>query len=144
MKVNLFILCAVFVSFSLNAQIYSISDIYNQTPEYINLIENKYHNQIIRLEYDITTGVSSTYRYLAKDNVYGIMAIGDKSKIIDLDLAIFQNKNGNWIKVVEDTTTEGLAVLNFTPSISDIYKMEIYAKFRAGVQYGFYSLMIFR
>ncbi len=134
---------AIFTRFSF-AQVYSISDIYNETQTYISLIETKYKSQILRLEFDVTTGISATYRYLAKDQVYGIMAIGDKSKIENVDVRIYENRGGEWVEVAEDTQTKGLAVLNFTPSSSDTYKIEISATFKENEQYGFYSLIIFQ
>ena len=142
-KISILIL-SILLSISAFAQTYSVLPIYQELQYYIQNLETEYKSQIIRLEVDITTGVSSSYRYLSADQTYTIVVLADREKIADIDLTIYKNVNNRWIKVAEDTETEKMAVLNFSPEKSDIYKFEITVQFLDNQQFGFYSLIIMR
>lgn len=140
----LFIFFAVVSFISAKAQtINSIVPIIGQSSDYVKLIEDKYKQQIVNIEYDVIQDDREIYRELYKDILYGIIIYGDNN-VKDLDLFVSQIVDDDWKIVAQDDQTQGMVMLYFTPTEDAIYKLKITAKLYNPDNFGFYGVIIFR
>ncbi len=143
MKKFITVVLFVFIGTFVIAQNKSVVPVINQTADYINLIEQKYEQQIVHLEYDVIKSNKEVYRELFAGVQYGIMIFGDDD-IKDVNLKISRVIDDAWTVVTEDKETEGIVMLFFTPQESDLYKFDLSAVLKNKDAFGFYSFIIFR
>jgi len=121
----------------------SIVPIITQTSDYIQLIEQKYNQQIVHLEYDVVVDYKEVFLDLFADVQYGIIIFGDENmENVDLKISVFDGKN--WVTVAEDTKTEGIVMLYYSPKTTDFYRFELNVKLKNPNTFSFYSLLMFR
>jgi hypothetical protein len=121
----------------------SIVPIITQTTDYIQLIEQKYNQQIMHLEYDVVKDYKEVFVDLFVDVQYGIIIFGDENmQNVDLKISVFDGNN--WIKVAEDTKTDGIVMLYFNPPSTNFYRFELSVELKDPNSFSFYSLLMFR
>jgi hypothetical protein len=121
----------------------SISPIVSQAYDYINLIEKKYNQQIVHLEFDVINSQKQVYRQLFKDVQYGIIIFGDE-QISKLKLDISRIIDNNWKIVATDNEGKGIVMIYFQPKKTDLYQFNITATLKQSNSFGFYGFIIFR
>ncbi len=121
----------------------SISPMISQTLDYIELIEKKYEQQIVHLEFDVFQNYNEIYKEMFAEIQYGIILFADEH-YENISIAISMVENDEIVTVASQEGENGIAVLYFTPTKTDFYKFEITGKLKADSNYGFYSFLIFR
>ncbi len=99
--------------------------------------------EIVRMEFDIVKTKKTTYRNLYKGWTYGIAAFGDY-RIKDIDLTVYKEKKGRWVKIEEDAEDDDVATVSIKPRTDGKYKIVISVyEFNRGYGVGHYGLLIF-
>ena len=96
------LLAVIFVLAASSAHAYredvSMVPILQKSLGIIDLIENDYENEIVRIEFDIVSTSKESYRVLTSDYTYTIVAFGD-DRIKDIDVALYKWDGTDWILV---------------------------------------------
>lgn len=99
--------------------------------------------EIVRMEIDILKTTKTTSRTLHSDWSYGIAVVGDY-RFTNLDIKVYQQVDGNWQLIKEDTDADKSAVVIIEPSETTEYMIEIINTATAeGYAGGHYALLIF-
>jgi len=99
--------------------------------------------EIVRMEFDLVSGTSTTFRSLYSQWSYGIVAFGDY-RLEDIDIAVYKDVDGQWFMVERDAEAKSRAKVLIRPSVSGSYRIDVKAyKFKTGYQVGRYGLIIF-
>lgn len=116
--------------------------------ELVNIVANKVEEDntdqvlIIVIDYVTRDGSATQTYYLSADNRYRVVAIGDNSRIKDLDLYVL-NEYGS--EVGRDSDERNVATFSFRPSSSGSYKFKVKPyKMTEGVKDGFFGLVVSR
>jgi hypothetical protein len=144
-KINLTLLFILFFSSIVSAQKdeISMSGIISSADDYIDLIENEYGQEIVRMEFDIIRDSKETYRYLTDSYEYGILAFGD-DRIEDIDIKVYKFVNDQWSLIEKDEDESAVAFISVEPPFTARYQIEITAyAFTEGNDVGHYGLIIF-
>ena len=127
-----------------NSQIIkSVVPIIAQGAEYIKLIEEKYKQQIVNIEYDAVLDKKFIYRELYANVIYGIIVYGDNN-VKDLNLSIYSIVDEDWKEVAKDDQTESMAMIYYTPTTDGLYRFEISAEVFDKNTFGYYGVIIYR
>ncbi|MEA3451845.1 MAG: hypothetical protein U9Q83_08070 [Bacteroidota bacterium] len=121
----------------------SIVPIIGQTNDYIQLIENKYEQKVVHLEYDVIKTSKESYRQLFADVQYGIILFGDDN-IKSLKLNISNIQSNNWTTVVSKESEKGIVMLYFKPTKTDFYRFDFSSILIKNDTYAYYGFLIFR
>lgn len=121
----------------------SVIPIIAQGAEYIKLIEEKYKQQIVNIEYDAVLDKKFIYRELYANVIYGIIVYGDNN-IKDVNLSISGIVKDDWQEIVKDDQTESVAMIYFTPTADGLYRFEISAQIYDKTNFGYYGVIIYR
>ena len=130
-----------FLSISQNSK--TVVPIIAQGAEYIKLIEEKYKQQIVNIEFDAVLDKKFIYRELYANVIYGIIVYGDNN-VKDVNLSISGIVNDDWQEIVKDDQTESIAMIYFTPNADGLYRFEISAQLFDISTYGYYGVIIYR
>lgn len=134
---SLLFYCSIF------AQKSSVLPIVQQSSEYINLIEGKYKQQVVHLEYDIIKESKEIYRQMFADVQYGFILFGDE-KFNNFSLKVSVIENDDWKVIIDEVGSDGIVtIFRKLPQIGT-YKFEINADLKQGKDYGYYNLIVFR
>ncbi|NJN77937.1 MAG: hypothetical protein HC803_06070 [Saprospiraceae bacterium] len=99
--------------------------------------------EIVRMEIDIVKDSKSTSRVLHKGWSYGIAVVGDY-RFANLDIKVYQQIDGNWQLIKEDTDADKSAVVIIEPSETTEYIIEIINTENVeGYSGGHYALLVF-
>lgn len=120
----------------------SMMPIIKEAEPLIQQIENE-DLEIVRMEFDLVTkNGKETFRNLSSSYCYAIVALGDY-RIKDIDITIYQQKNGNWVEVKKDSKEDKEAVCLIQPPVDGQYKIVISAySFNDSYTIGHYALII--
>jgi len=121
----------------------SIVPIIGQTNDYIQLIENKYEQKVVHLEYDVIKAAKESYRQLFADVQYGIILFGDDN-IKSLNLNISNVQNNSWTVVKSKISEKGIIMLYFKPTKTDFYRFDFSSVLIKNDTYAYYGFLIFR
>lgn len=144
MKKFTFFIIILFISFlELKAQQKSVVPIMSQSADYIKLIENKYKQQVVHLEFDVIKDEKVFYRQLFAGVMYGIIIYGDE-QIKSLNLKIEHPENNEWQTDTVYNKAEGIVMIYFTPKITEYYSFTINSVLKNPDDYGYYGCIIFR
>lgn len=130
-----------FLSISQNSK--TVVPIIAQGAEYIKLIEEKYKQQIVNIEFDAVLDKKFIYRELYANVIYGIIVYGDNN-VKDVNLSISGIVNDDWQEIVKDDQTESIAMIYFTPNADGLYRFEISAQLFDKNTFGYYGVIIYR
>ena len=118
------VLTAVFLQVKAYSQNASMQGFVKNSMAVLEKAEEK-KLQIARAEYDmIYSNKKISWRKLYKGVSYQIMAYAD-GNVKDLDLAVYEYKDGEWKKLVKDGEDEKIASVLFKPEESKEYKIEL-------------------
>jgi hypothetical protein len=121
----------------------SMAGIIEDADSYIDLIENEYDNEIVRMEFDIISDTKETFRDLMEGYDYGIVAFGDW-RIKDIDINVYKYTDDDWELIESDEDVAEYAFVTVTPDETASYMIEIKAyEFNEGYDIGHYGLLIF-
>ena len=121
----------------------SMAGIIEDAEAYIDLIENEYNNEIVRMEFDIISDTKQTFRDLMKGYEYGIIAFGDW-RIKDIDINVYEFIHDDWVLMETDEEVEEYAFVTISPEETASFMIEIKAyEFNEGYDVGHYGLLIF-
>jgi hypothetical protein len=99
--------------------------------------------EIVKMEFDLIFDKKSSFRKLFDGWTYGIEAFGDY-RIKDIDITVYRDSRGKWIKEVEDAENDDVATVLEKPDRDAEYKIVISIyKFNKGYTVGHYGLLIF-
>ena len=99
--------------------------------------------EIVRIEYDLIFSKKESFRNLSADWEYAIIGFADAG-VKDLNIKLYEYDDllDRWTMVAEDMTTQTYGIINFKPSISAQYKVEVIVKeFYEGYTAARYGLM---
>lgn len=132
---------SIFFSFAQNNK--SIIPVISQTNDYVQLIENKYQQKVVHLEYDIINSTKESYRELFGGVQYGIILFGDEDiKTFKLDISLIENNN--WKIVKSEYSDKGIVMIYFKPTKTDFYKFDFTTALDNPDDYSYYGFLIFR
>lgn len=121
----------------------SMSPILSDAIKIMDMVENEYEQEIVRMEFDIINDKKSTYRTLTNKYTYGIIAFGDY-RVKDIDIKVYKWVNNDWRLIEKDVDTDCRAAVSITPSYTEQYKIEISVyQFEEGYSAAHYGLIIF-
>ena len=121
----------------------SMAGIIEDADAYIELIENEYDNEIVRMEFDIIQDTKQSFRDLMEGYEYGIIAFGDW-RIKDIDINVYEFVDDEWVLIESDDDVAEYAFVNISPEVTASYMIEITAyEFNEGYDVGHYGLLIF-
>ncbi len=141
MKKIFFTITLVFLTTLIFAQNNSIIPIFQQTADYIKLIEEKHKQNVVRLEYNAIKNSNSTYIELFDSVQYGVLVFGDDN-IKNLSLKISNLENNDWKNIVTQNGENGIIMFYKVFGKADLYKFEIITELKKNAKYGYYSLMV--
>ena len=121
----------------------SIIPIISQTNDYISLIENKYQQQVVHLEYDVIKTSKESYRQLFGGVLYGIILFGDQN-IKSFNLSISVIENDNWKTLETKNSDKGIVMLYFKPDKTDFYRFDFSTVLFNPKTYSYYGFLVFR
>ncbi len=143
MKKFLILFLTLGIFFSAKAQQKSVIPMMSQAGDFVNLIENEYHEQVVHLQFDVIAKDRTFYRLLYADVMYGFIVYGDEN-ITDLKLEVSNVQNGQWTTDTVVNAEKGIVMLYFKPKQTDNYAFTITSKLSQGAKYGYYACLIFR
>ncbi|MBN2891648.1 MAG: hypothetical protein JXL97_07265 [Bacteroidales bacterium] len=143
MKKTILLLFGLIITNLLSAQNNSIVPIIQQTGEYVQLIEEKYQQKVVHLEFEVLKTSKEIYRQMYADVQYGIIIFGD-GNFKNLSLISSFVEDDDWKVVIDEEGQDGIVMLYFTFEKTDFYRFEILADLKAESDYGYYSFLIFR
>jgi hypothetical protein len=124
-------LCLLFMSFCVSFSNAQNADatmipVYNEGRNVLSKLEQEDYT-VVRIEYDLVFKEFSknTYRQLFQNKNYSVYCFGDSSRIKDLDIVVYQQKNNEWIEVAKDNSTNAVSSVNIHPDQTGYYKIEI-------------------
>jgi len=142
-----FLILLLFISFAAlsfaQKNIKSVVPVIAQGADFISLIEEKYKQQIVNIEYDAVLDKKFIYRELYSNVIYGIIVYGDNN-IKEINLTISAIVNDDWQEVAKDDQTESMAMIYFTPKSDGLYRFEISAELYDKSIFGYYGVIIYR
>ena len=108
----------------------------------LRLQEERYEQEIVRIEYDLLFGTKESIRTLSTSYRYTVLAFSD-DRVEDLDITVYKRSGNSWEQIMKDTETDNSPLVQFTPTAATEYKVEIKAyKFREGESAAHYGLII--
>ncbi len=120
----------------------TMSPIMEKGEEIVEFLENSQDQEIVRMEYDILTSTTSSYRTLTNNWTYTIVAFGD-FRFQDIDVNVYRKVNGTWKPVTSDSDESSMAVVTVSPNTTGEYRIDITAySFKDGYSAGHYGLII--
>ncbi len=143
MKNIFFTILLLFLTIISFGQQKSIVPVINQTSDYITLIEQKYKQQVVHLEYDVIKTDKEVYRQLFAGVQYGIIIFGD-ANVNSMNLQILNVVDDEWTVVAQDEEEKGIVMVYFTPQTTDFYKFNISVGLKDETQFSYYSFLLFR
>jgi hypothetical protein len=92
---------------------------------YVGYIEDTLNQEIVHMQADIITTEGITFsRTLYPDWTYGITAFGDW-RIKDLDIVVYKDVDGEWIKVEQDDEANNYPTVSIMPDDTREYLIEL-------------------
>ena len=143
MKKIAVIIISLFIANFAVSQTSSIIPIIQQTADYIQLIETKYEQKVVHLEYDVIKMNKEIYRQMFVDVQYGIILFGDEN-FNNFVLKITIIKDGEIEVISNETGNDGMVMQYITFEETNYYKFEIIADLKDDADFGYYSFLIFR
>ena len=120
----------------------TMQDIYDKGGELVKMLEERYEQEIVRIEYDLLFGTKESIRTLSTSYRYTVLAFSD-DRVEDLDITVYKRSGNSWEQIMKDTETDNSPLVQFTPTAATEYKVEIKAyKFREGESAAHYGLII--
>ncbi len=135
------LICSVFGVYAQNNK--SIVPMIAQTNDYISLIEQKYKQQVVHLEYDVILSDKEIYRQLFAGVQYGIIVFGDEN-VQNMNLDILRVVDDSWKIVASDKQDKGIVMVYFTPETTDFYKFNIKVGLKDNSHFSYYGFLLFR
>jgi hypothetical protein len=135
------LICSVFGVYAQNNK--SIVPMIAQTNDYISLIEQKYKQQVVHLEYDVILSDKEIYRQLFAGVQYGIIVFGDEN-VQNMNLDILKVVDDSWKIVASDKQDKGIVMVYFTPETTDFYKFNIKVGLKDNSHFSYYGFLLFR
>ena len=121
----------------------SMRPIISKAVDLIELIEDDHDMEIVRIEFDIVTNKTETYRTLYQGIDYTIVAFAD-DRVSDLDVRVYEYDDNEWTLVAKDNDASDVAVVSVTPDVSSTYKVVVSAySFNQGYSAAHYGLIFF-
>lgn len=101
--------------------------------------------EVVHIEYDLIRDTKEVRRVLSTDWTYTIVAFADDGvKDIDLKLYEWDALREVWVEVASETKTDAVALINYTPSQNQEYKVEVKAySFHEGYDVARYGLIYY-
>ena len=118
--------------------------IYKKGAELVDNLDNE-GVEIVRIEYDLIFSSKESYRELTSDWTYSIIGFADNG-VKDLNMKLYEYDDllDKWKMVAEDNLSETYAVINYKPTTTAHYKIEVIAKeFYEGYNSARYGLILF-
>lgn len=143
MKQKLLFVITTLIFSNTFAQTKSIVPVIAQSAEYIRLIEEKHKKQILSNEYQYIFDTQELYKEFYEGFNYGLIVLGDND-VKDISLYIYSLENNDWQLVAKDENTDAIAMIDFLPQKSDLYKITIKVSLYDPDKFGFYNLIIFQ
>lgn len=120
----------------------SMAPIMERAAGVVATLEKK-NMEVVRMELDIVAGEKETQRYLSDAWEYGIIAVAD-DRVEDLDLYVFKEVDGEWVRVKKDDTEDASPMVIVKPSMTSLYKFVVKAhKYSEGFEAAHYALIIY-
>lgn len=144
-KTTLVAVLALFSAFGAFAQRPDVSmkPIMAKAVDLIELIEDSYDQEIVRIEFDIVTDKKETYRTLYDGIEYTIVAFAD-DRVSDLDVRVYEMDGNEWTLVKKDSDSSDVAIVSLTPDVTSTYKIVVSAySFNSGYSAAHYGIIIF-
>lgn len=121
----------------------SMKPIMAKAVDLIELIEESYDQEIVRIEFDIVTDKKETYRTLYDGIEYTIVAFAD-DRVADLDVRVYEMDGNEWTLVKKDSDSSDVAVVSLTPDVTSTYKIVVSAyAFNSGYSAAHYGIIVF-
>lgn len=100
--------------------------------------------EIVRIEYDLIFDKKETFRDLASDWEYSIIAFADDGvKDVDVKIYSYDDLLEQWTLVAQDNSTEGFAIITYQPTETALHKIEVIVyEFYEGYTAARYGLFI--
>lgn len=99
--------------------------------------------EIVRIEYDLVFTSTETFRNLAADWEYTIVAFADDGvKDLDIKVYVYDDLLEQWTLAAEDNSVESFAIATVKPPTAALYKVEVIVyEFQEGYTAARYGLM---
>lgn len=121
----------------------SMRPIMSKAVDLIDLIEDSYDQEIVRMEFDIVTDNKETFRTLYEGIEYTVVAFAD-DRVSDLDVRVYAWDSGDWALVKKDSDSSDVAVVSLTPDETARYRIVVSAySFNSGYSAAHYGIIIF-
>lgn len=121
----------------------SMRPIMSKAVDLIELIEDNYDQEIVRMEFDIVTDNKETFRTLYEGIEYTVVAFAD-DRVSDLDVRVYAWDSGDWALVKKDSDSSDVAVVSLTPDETARYRIVVSAySFNSGYSAAHYGIIIF-
>lgn len=120
----------------------TMQDIYEKGKGLVELLEETYNMEIVRIEFDLLFDTKETTRGFNSKYEYTVVGFADH-RVEDLDITIYRKSGGNWVQVVKDTEADNSPIVQFRPTSGSQYKIEVKAyKFAQGYSAAHYGIII--
>lgn len=141
---KLITLLMLFVALNASAQNSetTMQDIYEKGKQLVELLEESYNQEIVRIEFDLLFDTKEVSRGFNSSYEYTVLAFADH-RVEDLDITVYKKAGSSWVQVVKDTETDNTPLVQFRPQSGAQYKIEIKAyKFASGYSAAHYGVII--
>ena len=82
----------------------TMQDIYEKGGELVKMLEERYEQEIVRIEYDLLFGTKESIRTLSTSYRYTVLAFSD-DRVEDLDITVYKRSGNSWEQIMKDTET---------------------------------------
>ncbi len=103
----------------------TMKDILFDMETYVEYLEDSLNQEVVHIQADIITEKGTTFtRTLHEGYTYGVAAFGDW-RIKDLDIAIYKDVDGEWVKMTSDSEADNTPHVIHAPSSTGAYMIEL-------------------
>ncbi len=103
----------------------TMKDVIIEMAGYVAYLEDSLSQEIVHMQADIITEDGTTFtRTLHEGWTYGVTAYGDW-RISDLDIIVYKDVDGEWVKIVDDEASDNHPTVTVTPSNTGTYLIEL-------------------
>ena len=109
----------------------------------VNIIENDFKAEIVRMEFDIIRDTAISYRNMFPGYRYGIFVYGDY-RIKELNLSVFQKNGAKWENISTGTIDKNTSLAWVEPKRPGLFTIKVYVnEFYGEFNGGHYGILIF-
>ena len=122
----------------------NLNSVMRTARERINTIQED-GGTVERAEFDMVRSEKSTIKQLDSRYTYSIYAIGDATRMDDMDMKIYRRSGSSWEEVDSDLSVGTDCYLNVDPNYTEDYKITVNVyRFKDGFSVAYYGLIIAR